>query len=283
MSGRLTSDCYGKHQVRVSKVIRPRKSAPNQEEHLFLEASVNVELTGDFQKSFTDGDNSSVVATDTCKNTVYVVAKDTDFTTIEELAVAIAEHFINQYSHVDHCQIAITEQVWSRLQDCPHAFTARDRATPFTEVTLQRGGSCQVSSGVKHLLIAKTTESGFVDFHRDEYRTLADTDDRILATELAAKWDYSSLPSEYSVARETILEALMKKFIDHYSRSVQETLYFMGQGAIDACEAISDITLTMPNKHHLLFNLAPFNRENENEIFVATDEPFGYINGTVSR
>jgi urate oxidase len=179
--------------------------------------------------------------------------------------------------------VSLEERVWSRLADSPFCFTASGSSTPTTTIDALRGQSPLVKSGVEKLLIAKTTESGFSNFHRDEFRTLPDTDDRILATELSAVWTYDSTTIDFAKSRGAIFDALLKRFTDHFSRSVQETLYFMGQAALAACPAAKEITLTMPNKHHLLVNLTPFGRTNENEVFVATDEPFGYITGTVAR
>ncbi|TWT47492.1 factor-independent urate hydroxylase [Botrimarina hoheduenensis] len=283
MSGRLTANRYGKHQVRVSKIRRPRRAPANQERHEFVEYAVDVELEGAFDVAFTAGDNRPVIATDTCKNTIYVLAKDHPLDTPESFGVAIVEHFMGRYEHVSRCVARLTETVWDRLNDSPHGFVARDRATPTARVELARGGQPVVNSGVEKVLIAKTTESGFVDFHRDDLRTLPDTDDRILATQLSATWTYAGEVADFAAAREAIVNALLGRFLDHYSRSVQETLYLMGQAALEACADMQEITLTMPNKHHLLANLAPFQRENANEVFVVTDEPFGYITGTVAR
>lgn len=279
----LAFNRYGKHRVRVSKIRRPRKAAAKAERHELVEAAVDVELEGEFAASFTEGDNRNVIATDTCKNTVYVLAKDHPLDTIESFGLAIAEHFLGRYEHVSRCLVSLEERVWSRLAESPFCFTASGSATPTTVIDSRRGQTPQVKSGVEKLLIAKTTESGFSNFHRDEFRTLPDTDDRILATELSAVWTYDLTTVDFAKGRSVIVDALLKRFTDHYSRSVQETLYFMGQAALAACPAAKEITLTMPNKHHLLVNLAPFGRTNENEVFVATDEPFGYITGTVTR
>lgn len=284
MAFHLAHNRYGKHNVRVSKVRRPREAAANEERHEFVEVSVDVELEGEFEASFTDGDNRSVVATDTCKNTVYCVAKDDPLDSIESFGIAIAKHFLAQYDHVSDCFVRLSETVWDRLNDSPHGFTARDRAKPWASVWASREeDAVMVSAGVEHVLIAKTTESGFTDFHQDEFRTLADTADRILATELSAGWAYANPDIDFGAARKSMMDALLKRFLDHYSRSVQETLYFMGQAGLAACPDVTDVTLTMPNKHHILANLEPFDRKNENEVFVVTDEPSGYITGTVSR
>ncbi len=282
MAIRLAENCYGKHRVRVSKVRRPRRAPARDERHELVEYTVDVELEGDFGASFTDGDNRQVVATDTCKNTVYVVAKDHPLDCAESFGVAIAGHFIERYDQVHRACVSLTETVWSRVNDSAHGFAARDRTTPTARVEFARGEEPVVTAGIDRLLIAKTTESGFVDFHRDEFRTLADTDDRILATELSASWRYGSAEVDFAACRERVMSALLARFLDHYSRSVQETLYFMGEAALTACREAVRISLTMPNKHHLLADLAPFGRENDNEVFVVTDEPYGYITATVS-
>ncbi len=283
MAGHLKSNSYGKHRVRVSKVSRLRQAAPHTEQHNFAEATVDIELEGAFDAAFTDGDNRAVIATDTCKNTVYALAKDHSLDTIESFGTAIAQYFVDQFPQVDCCHVSLSERVWTRLLDSPHAFVANERATPTAKVSLARGKTPIVCAGIEQLLIAKTTESGFEDFHQSEFRTLADTDDRIFATELSATWSYAPDTDDFAANRQSIMDALLERFIDHYSRSVQETLHLMGQGALGACPAVTEITLTMPNKHHILADLSPFGRENENEVFVVTDEPYGYITATLAR
>lgn len=287
MTVQLAQNRYGKHCVRVSKIRRPRLEAPNLEKHEFVEVAVDVELLGDFDAAFTVADNKQVIATDTCKNTIYAIAKTDDLASIESFGLAIARHFIKQYQHVSQCKVSLTETIWDRVGDSLHGFTARDRSNPTSTVTLNRDSDAVITSGVKGLLIAKTTESGFEDFHQDEYRTLPDVDDRILATELTAEWLYSSetddSAEQFGLNRQAIMKALFAAFLDHYSRSVQETLYRMGQASIKACDLISEISLTMPNKHHILANVVPKGTPNDNEVFVVTDEPFGFIQGTITR
>lgn len=283
MAAKLAKHTYGKHRVRVSKVRRPRKAAPKNEMHEFVEVSVDVELQGGFDAAYLKGDNRAVVATDTCKNTIYVLAKDDPMTSIESFGKTVAQHFLDEYDHVTACRVMLEERVWNRLLESPHSFVASGGMTPTATVSQSRGEEPQVSAGLEQLLIAKTTETGFADFHQSRYRTLPDTDDRILATDVTARWDYAGSQVDYVAARQAIVEALLAKFIDHYSRSVQETLYMMGEAALAACSAATEITLTLPNKHHILADLARFGMENENEVFVVTEEPFGYISATVAR
>jgi urate oxidase len=130
--------------------------------------------------------------------------------------------------------------------------------------------------------VLKTTDSGFAGFPRDRFTTLPDTDDRILATSLTATWTYRQGSPDFG-GRDRIRAALVETFAAHISRSVQHTLYAMGEAALAACRDIVDITLAMPNRHHLLVDLTPFGVDNPNEIFVATDIPYGLIEATVIR
>lgn len=280
MSVQLSQHTYGKQNVRVSKI---KRDASDPKQHEFIEMSVNVLLSGDFEDAYTRGDNRNVVATDTCKNTVYVVAKDDPIDTIESFGLALARHFVNQYAHVSGVEIGVRQQQWHRIGDCGHAFTGSDAEVPTTRVKLARDGKVMVSSGIDQLMVLKTTESGFKDFHRDEFRTLADTDDRILASVLTCQWDYVDSDADFADVRVRVRDALLNKFVDHYSRSVQETLMLMGGAAIDVCSEISSIDLTMPNKHHIPVNLDAFNRSNSNDVFVVTDEPSGFIAATITR
>ncbi|MBB6429573.1 factor-independent urate hydroxylase [Algisphaera agarilytica] len=276
----LSHNAYGKHRVRVSKI---KRSANDPQHHEFIEATVAVTLEGDLAESYTLGDNTNVVATDTCRNTVYAKAKDDPFDTIESFGVTLAEHFLSQYDHLTKATVELREHRWHRLDGHGHCFTGSDGETPTATVVAERGQATTVSAGLDDLMIAKTTQTGFENFHRDEYRTLPDTDDRIFATVLTASWDYASADTDFAAARAAIRDAMLAKFTDHYSKSVQETLYLMANAGLDTCADATSITLTMPNKHHLRFNLEPLGRTNDNEVFHVTDEPYGYITGTVTR
>jgi len=285
----LVRQSYGKHQVRVSKVKRTTPQDGNAGQHEFFQASVNIELEGSFEAAYTEGDNQSVIATDTCRNTVYVLAKDDPIVSLESFGVTIANHFLERYAHVERVTVTLEQQLWHRLLDSPHGFIGNDRETPtakFVGVRNRDGStSLSISAGITDCMLAKTTKSGFSNFHRDEFRTLPDTDDRILGTVLSAAWNYSigDAGQDFNAHRSIIRDALLTTFLNHYSRSVQETLFRMASSALERCREIESITLTMPNKHHIRFNLEPFGRANDNEVFVVTDQPFGFITATVAR
>jgi urate oxidase len=274
----ILHDQYGKKEVRVSKIKRLEGGR-----HEFVEASIDVVLEGDFARSFTHGDNTRIIATDSIRNTIYIKAKDDPWTTVESFGVALATHFIETYAHVSSATVTLREHLWHRIGGAAAAFTGSDGETPTAVVRHERGAPPAVEAGIDNLMIAKTTDSAFKDFIADEYRTLPDAEDRIFATVLTAAWTYSQGAVDFAMERAAVRGAMLARFADHKSLSVQQSIYLMCQAALEASGAARRVTLTMPNMHHLKFNLAPFQRENKNEVFHVTSEPFGWIKGTLTR
>jgi urate oxidase len=277
---KLIQHRYGKARVRVLKITR------RGTKHFIKELEVAVALQGNFNASFTRADNRLVVATDSMKNTVNVLAKKKLGAENEEFGRILGEHFLQTYSHVSRVEITLSEHRWERIlvggKLHAHSFRKEGGARPFAKIISTRRGH-EVEAGIEDLLILKSTGSGFEKFLRDEFTTLPETNDRILATKLKATWTYRSKPKSYAVANEKILNAMLATFSKNFSPSVQVTLFQMGKAALQAVREISKIHLEMPNKHCLPINLAPFGLENKNELFVPTDEPHGQIEGTVTR
>ena len=281
MGAKLVDHQYGKSRVRVLKVLR------DGERHTLKELDVSVRLSGDFDSSYTAGDNSRVILTDTMKNTVNVLAKDALGRETERFAATLARHFLTHYRQVHRVSVATWERRWERLSvdgaPHPHSFTQTQQARPTVRVAATSAGEVVVQSGMEDLLVLKSTASSFKDYPKDEFTTLPETDDRIFATSLAATWTWQDAPPDYEPANAAILAALLRPFALNHSPSVQTTLFQMGESALAACPEIRLIHLAMPNKHYLPIDLGRFGRENRNEIFLPTDEPHGQIEATLSR
>jgi urate oxidase len=280
MKIKLTGNAYGKNAINLSKIIR------HTDHHEFRQISVNVSLQGDFETAHTLGDNSKLLPTDTQKNTVYALAKEKFTASIEEFGLHLANHFMINNSQLSRATIEIEEHLYSRLsfenKEHPHAYISQgdEKHTAVIEQTREK---TRVSSGIKDLLILKTTDSGFENYIKDQYTTLKETSDRIFATKCEVSWLYSSYRLNFISAYHSIRDTLLTTFADHKSLSVQQTLYAMGEEVLKQHSDVEEISLIMPNKHHILFNLEQFGMDNRNEIFIATDEPFGYITGTMKR
>jgi urate oxidase len=263
---------YGKSRIRLVKV---RRAA---DPHEIVDLTIDVALEGAFEKVYADGDNSACLATDTMKNTVYAFAKGDPIDHVEAFASRLAAHF-SDTPGVSLARIQAAEHPWSRLAS--HAF-ARAGEEEWTAAVTRQQGRTSIAAGLRGLVVLKTTDSAFSGFPRDQYTTLPETRDRILATSITATWHYADGFSDFS-KRVAVRSALVQTFADHKSESVQQTLYAMGEAALAACDGLSDIHLALPNRHHLLVDLKPFGLDNPNEIFVATDQPYGLIEARITR
>ena len=266
----LGANCYGKGEVRVVKVVR----TPGR--HELRDLTVHVALEGEFEAAHTVGDNTDLLATDTMRNTVYALAKD-DLGSIESFARRLADHFVEAGPSVTRARVRIEEHPWDRLGSHEHAF---QRGSGGTRVCTVSGAD--VTSGIEDLLVLKTTGSGWEGYLREQYTSLPETDDRILCTVVTASWDYRA-PTDYDAAFEAARNAILDTFGDHYSPSVQYTLLRLGEAVLEAVPEIERVRFSLPNRHHLLFDLSRFGLENDLEIFHATTEPYGLIEGTVER
>lgn len=277
---KLSTHRYGKARVRVLKILR------DGDRHTIKEIEVRALLRGDFESSYLAGDNRKVVATDTIKNTVNVFARKHLGAEIEKFALTLAEHFVANYEQVREAEVEVEERNWQPMEidgkPHQHSFVGDAVSRRFTRVT-GAAHSHVVQSGVRDLVILKSTGSGFEGYPKDEFTTLPETADRILATSFSATWTFTKQPANYRDANDAILSAMMKIFTGNYSPSAQTTLFQMGEAALGVCAEISRIDLEMPNKHCLLINLAPFGLDNPNEVFVPIDEPHGQIEASVVR
>ncbi|MBV9607532.1 MAG: urate oxidase [Solirubrobacterales bacterium] len=280
MSTVLRDAGYGKSEVRLVKVSR------RPEGHDLRDLTVDVGLEGDFDAAYTKGENAGLLATDTMRNTVYALAKEHPIDDIETFGLRLVEHFLSAGPGVARARVHIAEHPWARLEiggrPHEHAFQRGSGGSRVATVAGD-GGEPDIEAGIDDLLVLKTTGSGWEGFLRDRYTSLPETSDRILATIITARWSYRGRDVAYGASWLRVRETILEAFSDHYSPSVQFTLHHMGRAVLDAVADVERISFSLPNKHHLLYDLERFELENENEIFQPTDEPYGLIEGTVER
>ncbi|MBN8825591.1 MULTISPECIES: factor-independent urate hydroxylase [unclassified Spirosoma] len=276
----LKENAYGKNAVNLSKIIR------HPIYHEFRQIAVNISLQGDFETAHTLGDNSKILPTDTQKNTVYALAKEHFTDSIEHFALYLANYFLANNTQVSQATVDIIEFPWTQMafdgDRHAHAYLGGN-SEKHTTTVIQTRSAVTVTAGLKDLLILKTTDSGFEGYIKDQFTTLKETADRIFATQCEASWTYTQQELDFTALFKKIREILLKTFAHHKSLSVQQTLLAMGEAVLNETPEVSEISLKLPNKHHILFNLEQFGMENKNEIFIATDEPYGYITGTMTR
>jgi urate oxidase len=273
---------YGKAENRVVRIYR------DTDRHEIRDLNVSTSLRGDFSAAHLAGDQTRVLPTDTQKQTVYAFAKQVGIGEIEDFALALGRHFVNDVEPVEGCRIEIDEYAWERVsvdgREHDHTWVRKGQETRNTILTIEgKGGPEHLVSGLKDLVLLKSTGSEFHDFLVDEYTTLIPTTDRIMATSLVARWRYLGSELDWAALYPSIRQLLLEQFAIVHSLALQQTLYEMGRAVLEAHDEVAEIKFSAPNKHHFVYDLSPFGLENPNEVFHADDRPYGLIQATVQR
>ncbi|WP_375497901.1 factor-independent urate hydroxylase [uncultured Jatrophihabitans sp.] len=274
----LGANRYGKAEVRVVHVDR---GAAVDGGDVITDRNVSSSLSGDVAGCYLTGDNTNVLATDTQKNTVYAFSKKLGHVEPERLGLALAEHFVATQGPITRARVAIEQYGWTRIEAQPNSFHRSGDYVRTTTVIHDETAGISVVSGLRDLTVLNTTNSEFHGFPRDEYTTLAETKDRMLATSVEASWRYRSVDVDWADAFAEAKAALLSTFAETYSYSLQQTLYAIGTRIIESIPDICEVRLAMPNKHHFLVDLDPFGLTNDSEVYYAADRPYGLIEGTV--
>jgi urate oxidase len=273
----LGSNQYGKAETRVVHVRR------DGERHEIRDLNVSVALSGDLAAVHLSGDNAAVLPTDSQKNTVYAFARKHGIAAPEEFALLLARHFTGSQPAIHRARVGVEEYAWDRIPVTGHSFVRRGGEIRTARITRSAAGT-HVVSGLRDLTVLNSTGSEFRGFAKDEYTTLPETRDRVLATTVNAEWRHtgegdSDWDGSYAAARRALLAA----FAGTHSLSLQQTLYAMGSRVLAERPEICEVRLSLPNRHHFAVDLAPFGLDNPNEVFFAADRPYGLIEGTVQR
>jgi urate oxidase len=276
----LAENSYGKSRVRLLRITR------QEHRHDVRDVTLNIRFEGDFAAAHAAGDNRKILPTDTMKNTVYVLAQQYPSESIEDFALHLVEHFLTYNPQVSVVHVDAVECPWTRIQlgakPHPSAFTLTGSEKRTANLRATRD-EATVRAGLQDLLILKTTGSAFEKFLRDPYTTLPDAPDRILSTAVTASWLYSAGEIAFSPAWHNVRRTILESFAQHESKSLQHSLYAMGEAVLASFDEIQEIHFSLPNRHYLLMDLSRFGLENNNEVFLPSDEPHGLIEATLRR
>ena len=254
----LSSARYGKDNVRLFKTDRAADGTQS-----VTEMTVCSLLEGDIAASWTKADNANIVATDTQKQTAYVMAKLHPVNPPELFGAILAQHYIDEYSWISAAHVSVIVHRWTRLEvdgkPHPHSFFRDGAETRTVECVARRGQGITIESGIKGLLVLKSTGSQFWGFHRDEYTRLPETWDRIFSTEVEAAWtwnvfsdleevrrDVGVFDEGWSAARRITLDTFAKED----SPSVQNTMYIMCEEILEKVPKVDAVDYSLPNKHY---------------------------------
>ncbi|HYH92463.1 MAG TPA: urate oxidase [Candidatus Saccharimonadales bacterium] len=275
----LSADRYGKAAIRIVRVGR------DETPHRLRDLTVAIALEGDFTAAHTDGDNALVVATDTMKNTAYAFAVEHLAGAVETYATALARHFLKP-AQVDRATVNVREHAWHPVDvdgtPASDAFIRSGEGTRVATVAATRD-EVTVEAGIEDLIVMKTTRSAFEGFPRDRYTTLAETDDRLMATKLTAIWRYGAPDVDFDATWSAVRATLLEVFAEHHSPSVQASIWTMAKAMLERHEELDEVRMVLPNLHHWPADLSPFGMTNDKLVYVATSEPHGLIEATIRR
>lgn len=256
---------YGKHAVSVYRIAG---------DQLFA-CQVDTMLIGRaFLPSYTEGDNSMVVATDSMKNFVHRTALDFEGDSLEEFLFELGSRLLARYEHVDSVDMHAEEVTFERKSGVVFQRLYDDRA--FANVAVSRDGTRYQWSGRKDLHLIKLSGSSFAEFIRDEYTTLPETYDRPLFIHLDVQW-INSDPGRRA-SGEQVRDLVVETFASFESASIQHLVYEMGVRALERFSEIGSISFRAENR---LWDKA--DEAESTVVYTEARPPFGVIDLTLQR
>jgi urate oxidase/2-oxo-4-hydroxy-4-carboxy-5-ureidoimidazoline decarboxylase len=234
---------YGKGDVIVYRLNRKGGDDP------VFGANVKILLYGEsFWPTYTTGDNTGLIATDSMKNFIQRETINYRGTDLEGYCKFLAEKFIGLYPQVEGLQVSATEipyasqGKWALSPGGPEQRTAR--------VEVNRSGIVEAVSGIRGFRMLRLGGSAFTGFVRDEYTTLADIENRPLHMWLDLEWTYTEFAAAFNEGRVTNAVRLMthKLFDAFESGSIQEIIYQLGTRMLAELPAIAEIHLEANNR-----------------------------------
>lgn len=285
---------YGKDNVRLYKVDKNEQTGVQT----VVEQTVQVLLEGDIETSYTRADNSVVVATDTQKQTVFILAKQHPISPPEHFAAVLGTHFTTTYPHIHAAHVKIVQHRWTRMtidgKPHPHSFYRDGDEKRIVESVTRENTGISIRSKIEKLLVLKSTGSAFHGFHRDEYTRLAETWDRILSTDIEAGWQWKVFKDvdevrkvDFDAAWKAARDITLKVFAEDNSASVQATMYKMCDQILAAVPLVEAVDYSLPNKHYFEVDLSWHkglkNTGKDATVFAPQSDPNGLIQCTVTR
>ena len=270
---------YGKGDVTAYRLNRdgvaPSGGAP------VFGANVLMLLYGDaFWRTYTDGDNRDLIATDSMKNFIQRETINFGGHDLEDYCRFLGDMFLARYRQVEGLQISAVEVPYAPLgSNTAFAPSGPDTATARLEI--DRTGIVEAASGVRGFKLLRLGGSAFQGFVRDEYTTLPDLRNRPLHMWLDVEWSYANAGAAFSNGSATarVREIVRDVFSSFESGSIQQVIYRMGTRILTEVPAISEVRLEANNRTWDTI------AERGDELGVYTDArpPYGCLGLTLKR
>lgn len=266
---------YGKEQVAVYRTYAsplegiqtiPESSFDGRNNTLFG-LDVRVQAEGEeFLPSFSEGDNSMVVATDSMKNFVHHQVGEYDGATVEGFLHFVGSKFLETYSQMSTIRMSADEIPFDErpvpeggdFEPSDLVFRVSDDESAFGTVSLEQGDDGPVvsdqTSGVTGLELVKVKESSFTEYVQDEYTTLPEREDRTLYISLDIFWTYTESedalgeePRRY-VPAEQVRDIAQVVFHEVDSNSIQDLIYQIGLRVLERFSQLESVSFEANNR-----------------------------------
>jgi urate oxidase len=223
-----------------------------------LAAEVSMEVLGQgFLPAYTEGDNASVVATDTMKNVILRRAHEYDGGTLEGLLYDLGVGFLKTYPEMEGLRLWAARQPW--IAETGRLFRRVDGDHEVVEIELAQSPEAGVTlvdhrAGHLGLRLLKTTGSAFTKFARDDDTTLPERSDRPLFVHLDVRWKYgdpaAALDDATHVSDTDVLAVALGTFDDFVSESIQQLVHEMGVRLLEKFPALTQVSFRGENHTH---------------------------------
>lgn len=234
---------YGKGDVIAYRLNRD--GAEPAGENPVFGANVKLLIYGEaFWPTYTTGDNTHLIATDSMKNFIQRETMNFPGYDLESYCEFLAKKFLATYPQVEGAQVSAEEIPYARLPDAPAAFAPSGPERACASIELTRDGVVEARSGIKGFRLLRLNGSAFFGFVRDQYTTLPDIHNRPLHMWLDLDWKHSENGPVTKAVRGIVHEV----FGNFESGSIQQIIYQIGQKLLADIPAIVEVHLEANNR-----------------------------------
>lgn len=298
---------YGKEKIAVYRTYAtPLEGVPtipessfDGRENVLFGLDVRVQVEGEeFLPSFTEGDNSMVVATDSMKNFVLHHAGEYDGATIEGFLQYVGSQFLDTYPQMSALEMSADEFAFDErpvpgtdgFESSDLVYRVSDDESAFGELSLTRGEDGPVieeqTSGVTGLELVKVSGSSFTDYVQDEYTTLPEREDRTLFIYLDVFWTYADAedslgtdPERY-VPAEQVRDLAHVVFDETESNSIQDLTYQIGQRILERYPQLESVSFEANNRTWIEVR---DDLEGDAKVLTEPPRPYGFQQFSMDR
>ena len=239
---------YGKGDVIVYRLHRDGKT-PSGESPVFG-ANVLMLAYGDaFWPTYTTGDNTGLVATDSMKNFIHRETMEFGGDDLADYCRFLGSRFLAKYPQAEGAQVSAVEVPFTGI-DGNVAFTPAGPERATARVELRSGEVVEAAAGIRGFKLLRLGGSAFHGFVRDEYTTLPEMRNRPLHMWLDLEWRYVEPAKAFGQNGVTALarRIVREVFRTFESGSIQEVVYQMGTRLLDEIPSLADVHLEANNR-----------------------------------